>query len=37
MRKKTKFEKIFLALLVAPDVIGIVALTVSAIIYFLFN
>jgi len=33
MRKKTKFEKGFLALLVAPEIICIVALVVSGIIY----
>jgi len=32
-RKKSKFEKGFLALLVAPDVLGITAVIVAGIIY----
>lgn len=32
-RKKTKFEKGFLALLVAPDIIALIAIVVSGMIY----
>jgi len=33
MRKKSKVEKGLLALLVAPEVLGIIALSVSVFIY----